>query len=127
MPVRIDFVAWSWLVALRREKPVKIGAKAPFPGFVAPALAKGTRCIHEIKFDGYGWVSLRATHSCVLRAIKVWNDTGRQPRFTFEIGKNWPSDVQPLFDHHLSERDRRKAMPTPGSKQVWAACSPRVE
>jgi bifunctional non-homologous end joining protein LigD len=47
-------------VALQREKPVKIGVKAPFPGFVEPALAaavdkvpKGTRWIHEIKFDGY--------------------------------------------------------------------------
>ena len=47
-------------MAFRREKPVKIGVKAPFPGFVAPALAtavdtvpKGTRWIHEIKFDGY--------------------------------------------------------------------------
>jgi bifunctional non-homologous end joining protein LigD len=47
-------------VALRRENPAKIGVKAPFPGFVAPALAtavdtvpKGTRWIHEIKFDGY--------------------------------------------------------------------------
>ena len=47
-------------MAFQREKPVKIGVKAPFPGFVAPALAtavdtvpKGTRWIHEIKFDGY--------------------------------------------------------------------------
>jgi bifunctional non-homologous end joining protein LigD len=48
------------LVAFQREKPVKVDVKAPFPGFVAPALAtavdtvpKGTRWIHEIKFDGY--------------------------------------------------------------------------
>lgn len=62
-------------MALRREEPVKIGVKAPFPGFVAPALAtavdavpKGTPWIHEIKFDGYGWVSLRATHPvCYVR------------------------------------------------------------
>ena len=47
-------------MAVRQEKSVKIGVKAPFPGFVAPALAtavdtvpKGTRWIHEIKFDGY--------------------------------------------------------------------------
>jgi bifunctional non-homologous end joining protein LigD len=47
-------------VAVQREKPAKIGVKAPFPGFVEPALAtsvdkvpKGTRWIHEIKFDGY--------------------------------------------------------------------------
>ena len=47
-------------MAFQREKPVKIGVKAPFPGFVDPALAtavdtvpNGERWIHEIKFDGY--------------------------------------------------------------------------
>jgi bifunctional non-homologous end joining protein LigD len=47
-------------VAFQRKKPAAIGAKAPFPGFVAPALAtssdkvpSGARWIHEIKFDGY--------------------------------------------------------------------------
>jgi bifunctional non-homologous end joining protein LigD len=47
-------------VAFQREKSAKIGLKAPFPGFIDPALAtsvdtvpKGTRWIHEIKFDGY--------------------------------------------------------------------------
>jgi bifunctional non-homologous end joining protein LigD len=46
-------------VALPRGKPA-IGVKAPFPGFVEPALASsiekvpsGARWIHEIKFDGY--------------------------------------------------------------------------
>jgi bifunctional non-homologous end joining protein LigD len=43
-----------------RAKPPAIGAKAPFPGFVEPALASsihkapsGERWIHEVKFDGY--------------------------------------------------------------------------
>jgi bifunctional non-homologous end joining protein LigD len=47
-------------VAFHRKKHAAIGAKAPFPGFVAPALAtsigkapSGERWIHEIKFDGY--------------------------------------------------------------------------
>jgi bifunctional non-homologous end joining protein LigD len=47
-------------VAFLRKKPAAIGAKAPFPGFVEPALAtsiakapSGTRWVHEIKFDGY--------------------------------------------------------------------------
>src|SRR3954447_2220782 len=38
----------------------KPGVKAPFPGFIEPALAtavdnvpKGVRWVHEIKFDGY--------------------------------------------------------------------------
>ncbi|MHC2250810.1 bifunctional non-homologous end joining protein LigD [Bradyrhizobium embrapense] len=44
----------------QRRKPLAIGTKALFPGFIAPALAspidkvpKGARWIHEIKFDGY--------------------------------------------------------------------------
>jgi bifunctional non-homologous end joining protein LigD len=47
-------------VAFQRKKPAAIGVKAPFPGFVEPALAtsidkvpSGERWIHEIKFDGY--------------------------------------------------------------------------
>jgi bifunctional non-homologous end joining protein LigD len=47
-------------VAFQRRKPAAIGVKAPYPGFVPPALAtvvdkvpSGTRWIHEIKFDGY--------------------------------------------------------------------------
>jgi hypothetical protein len=47
-------------VALQRKKPAAIGVKAPYPGFVEPALASsidkvpgGERWIHEIKFDGY--------------------------------------------------------------------------
>ena len=45
---------------LQRKKPPAIGLKAPFPGFIEPALANaivkvpsGDRWIHEIKFDGY--------------------------------------------------------------------------
>ena len=47
-------------MAFQRKKPAAIGVKAPFPGFVEPALAtsiekvpSGDRWIHEIKFDGY--------------------------------------------------------------------------
>jgi bifunctional non-homologous end joining protein LigD len=47
-------------VAFQRRKAAAIGVKAPFPGFVEPALAtssdkvpSGHRWIHEIKFDGY--------------------------------------------------------------------------
>jgi bifunctional non-homologous end joining protein LigD len=47
-------------VALSRRKPEATGVKAPFPGFIPPALASpiervpsGDRWIHEIKFDGY--------------------------------------------------------------------------
>jgi bifunctional non-homologous end joining protein LigD len=47
-------------MAFQRRKPAAIGVKAPFPGFIEPALAtsiervpEGQRWIHEIKFDGY--------------------------------------------------------------------------
>jgi bifunctional non-homologous end joining protein LigD len=47
-------------VAFQRKKPAVIGVKAPFPGFIEPALASsiakvpsGARWIHEVKFDGY--------------------------------------------------------------------------
>jgi hypothetical protein len=47
-------------MAFQRKKPMAIGVKAPFPGFIEPALAwsiekapNGGRWIHEIKFDGY--------------------------------------------------------------------------
>jgi bifunctional non-homologous end joining protein LigD len=53
-------VAWNSSVAFQRRKPAAIGVKAPFPGFIEPALAtsvekvpSGERWIHEIKFDGY--------------------------------------------------------------------------
>jgi bifunctional non-homologous end joining protein LigD len=46
-------------MAFARTRPA-VGAKAPFPGFIRPALAtaiekppSGARWIHEIKFDGY--------------------------------------------------------------------------
>jgi hypothetical protein len=46
-------------MAFHRKKPAAIGVKAPFPGFVEPALAtsieripSGSRWLHEIKFDG---------------------------------------------------------------------------
>ena len=47
-------------MAFQRRKPAAIGIKAPYPGFIEPALASaiekvpsGDRWIHEIKFDGY--------------------------------------------------------------------------
>src|SRR5215216_6188721 len=53
-------LAWSFVVAFQRKKAAAIGVKAPFPGFIEPALAtsiekvpSGERWIHEIKFDGY--------------------------------------------------------------------------
>jgi bifunctional non-homologous end joining protein LigD len=58
-------------MAFQRKKPPAIGVKAPYPGFIEPALAtaiervpKGERWIHEIKFDGYR-VQLHLAHEAV--------------------------------------------------------------
>jgi bifunctional non-homologous end joining protein LigD len=47
-------------LAFQPKKPAAVGTKAPYPGFIEPALATsiekvpaGERWIHEIKFDGY--------------------------------------------------------------------------
>ena len=66
-------VAGSCVGAFQRRKPAVIGAKAPYPGFIEPALASsiervppGQRWIHEIKFDGY-----RVQVHLVNEAVKV--------------------------------------------------------
>jgi hypothetical protein len=48
------------VIVVQQRRPPAIGVKAPYPGFIEPALAtaidkvlKGDRWIHEIKFDGY--------------------------------------------------------------------------
>ena len=65
-------------MAFQRKKPAAIGVKAPFPGFVEPALAtsiekvpSGDRWIHEIKFDGY-----RVQVHLVNEAVKVFTRRG---------------------------------------------------
>jgi bifunctional non-homologous end joining protein LigD len=65
-------------VAFQRKKATAIGVKAPFPGFVEPALAisvekvpSGDRWIHEIKFDGY-----RVQAHLVNEAVKIFTRRG---------------------------------------------------
>src|SRR3982074_2962217 len=65
-------------MAFQRKKPAAIGVKAPYPGFVGPALASpidkvpsGERWIHEIKFDGY-----RVQVHLVNEAVKVYTRRG---------------------------------------------------
>ena len=72
------FVAWSSVVAFQRKKQAAIGIKAPYPGFVEPALAtsidkvpSGERWIHEIKFDGY-----RVQVHLVNEAVNVFTRRG---------------------------------------------------
>jgi bifunctional non-homologous end joining protein LigD len=65
-------------VAFQRKKPAAIGVKAPFPGFIEPALATsiervpaGERWIHEIKFDGY-----RVQLHLANEAVKIYTRRG---------------------------------------------------
>jgi bifunctional non-homologous end joining protein LigD len=65
-------------VAFQRKKPAAIGVKAPFPGFVEPALAtsiekvpSGERWLHEIKFDGY-----RVQVHLANEAVKIFTRRG---------------------------------------------------
>jgi bifunctional non-homologous end joining protein LigD len=65
-------------MAFQRKKPAAIGIKAPYPGFIEPALAtsidkvpNGERWIHEIKFDGY-----RVQVHLVNEAVRVFTRRG---------------------------------------------------
>jgi bifunctional non-homologous end joining protein LigD len=67
-------------MAFQRKKPVAIGVKAPFLGFVEPALASsidrvpnGERWIHEIKFDGYR-VQLHIANDAIRLFTRGGND-----------------------------------------------------
>ncbi|MBO4226652.1 non-homologous end-joining DNA ligase [Bradyrhizobium neotropicale] len=66
-------------MAFQRRRPAALGTKAPYPGFIEPALAtqadrvpSGTRWVHEIKFDGYR-VQLHIAND----DIKVFTRRGR--------------------------------------------------
>jgi bifunctional non-homologous end joining protein LigD len=69
---------WSGRCGVSSKKPAAIGVKAPFPGFVEPALAtstdkvpSGERWLHEIKFDGY-----RVQVHLANEAVKVFTRRG---------------------------------------------------
>jgi bifunctional non-homologous end joining protein LigD len=71
-------------VAFQRKKAAAIGVKAPFPGFVEPALAtstdkvqSGDRWIHEIKFDGYR-VQLHIYNDAIKVLTRRGNDWTRR-------------------------------------------------
>jgi bifunctional non-homologous end joining protein LigD len=59
-PHRLDLGVEFVALAFQRRKAAAVGIKAPYPGFIPPALAtavdavpRGARWSHEIKFDGY--------------------------------------------------------------------------
>jgi ATP dependent DNA ligase domain len=80
-------------MAFQRKKPAAIGVKAPYPGFIEPALAtsidkvpNGERWIHEIKFDGY-----RVQAHLVNEAVKVFTRRGNDwtKRFKKVADESW--------------------------------------
>jgi bifunctional non-homologous end joining protein LigD len=71
----------------QRTKPPTLGVKAPFPGFVEPALATKIgkvpsveRWIHEIKFDGY-----RIQLHIVYEAHKIFTVASQQGLFSVDV------------------------------------------
>jgi ATP-dependent DNA ligase len=73
-------------MAFQRRKTAAVGIKAPFPGFIKPALAtsvdkvpSGARWLHEIKFDGYR-VQVHTANAEVKVFTRGGNDTQSLPR-----------------------------------------------
>ncbi|MDE5453678.1 DNA ligase [Bradyrhizobium sp. CSA112] len=71
-------------MAFQRKKVAAVGVKAPFPGFIEPALAtsiekvpSGERWIHEIKFDGYR-VQLHIHNDAIKILTRRGNDWTRR-------------------------------------------------
>ena len=65
-------------MAYPRAKPLSIGVRAKYPGFIPPALAtpvskvpSGERWLHEVKFDGY-----RVQLHVVNEAVKIFTRRG---------------------------------------------------
>lgn len=86
-------------MAFQRKKPAATGIKAPFPGFIEPALAtfadkapSGDRWIHDIKFDGY-----RVQVHLANTEIKVFTRRGHDwtHRFKKVASDVWPSQPAP--------------------------------
>jgi len=80
-------------MAFLRKKPAAIGIKAPFPGFIEPALAtsiekvpSGARWLHEVKFDGY-----RVQVHLANEAVKVYTRRGNDwtKRFRKIVDDAW--------------------------------------
>ena len=108
-------------MAFQRKKPAAIGVKAPFPGFVEPALAtsiekvpSGERWIHEIKFDGY-----RVQVHLANEAIKVFTRRGNDwtNRFRKIAADAW-------HDHRRLARSStaRSSCPPPTAPRIFRCC-----
>ena len=116
-------------MAFQRKKAAAIGAKAPFPGFVEPALAtstdkvpSGERWIDEIKFDGYR-VQLHIHND----AIKVLTRRGKDVVW-FAINDDRPlTCFAGIWTEFKGDRGT-KSKPIPGPHQVYGflATSPNA-
>jgi ATP-dependent DNA ligase len=126
-----QFCVGVFIVAFQRKKPAVIGTKAPFPGFIEPALAtsidnvpSGDRWIHEIKFDGY-----RVQVHLVNEAVKVFTRRGHDwtKRFRKVADDAWHIGagsviidgeiVVPAAGARVTRRDRAPS-------EVWGGKSP---
>ena len=89
-------------MAYPRAKPLSIGVRAKYPGFIPPALAtpvskvpSGERWLHEVKFDGY-----RVQLHVVNEAVKIFTRRGHDwtARFKKIADDAWASQRQ-IGDH----------------------------
>src|SRR3981189_2867151 len=90
-------------MAYPRAKPLSIGVRAKYPGFIPPALAtpvskvpSGERWLHEVKFDGY-----RVQLHVVNEAVKIFTRRGH----------DWTARFKKIADdawHALRSRARRE-------------------
>jgi bifunctional non-homologous end joining protein LigD len=86
-------------MARPRAKPPLIGAKAPLPGFVEPALTSsitkvpsGDRWIHEVEFDGY-----RVQVHLANAAVRIFT----------RRGNDWTNRFKKIADDAWHIRDHR--------------------
>jgi hypothetical protein len=104
-------------VAFQRKKPTAMGVKAPFPGFVEPALpspidevSSGARWIHEIKFDGYR-VQLHLVNEAV-KVLRTYDKIGIGTTMS-----DMPDD--PLAEFGLDAIDLRWTLKDIAAKRSW--------
>jgi bifunctional non-homologous end joining protein LigD len=84
------------VVAFQRKNPAAIGIKAPFPGFIEPALAtsinklpSGDRWLHEVKFDGYRFQTHLANEESSFGICDWTKVKNRQPPHFHGCGSFW--------------------------------------
>jgi bifunctional non-homologous end joining protein LigD len=113
-------------MARSRLKPLAIGVKAPFPGFIKPALASsiekvpsGERWVHEIKFDGYR-VQLHLANQAVTVVTRRGHDWTKRFRVADDA---WHINAgSAIIDGEVvvpALKGRALSMPTPTGRRPW--------